>query len=276
MQHFGQPSAKCDAEQEKEQMDPVSASQFQFEDLVTNEILCERCDGLDAEAGAGGTHRLEPWDNDEVQQDVDDHTGSRHQIKLLEAAVGREQRAENVCGGEAEKAAHQDGKHLGVLAYAYEVSGFGLTFLGTVHQLHDFLTVKDTHDQYDACHSHHHIERGLDQIVEIDFVLQSRGKHGQQHDGKQVGNVVACVEQTIGTTVDAGLHPMIVDQSLQQERLDAAIDAHQQDKQGEGQALYQYFPQELEVDLEAQVIHVFQHKNQRQDDGAEVGQSLHL
>ena len=43
-------------------MEPVSGSQFQFEYPFANEVLCERRDGLHAEAGACGAHRLEPWD----------------------------------------------------------------------------------------------------------------------------------------------------------------------------------------------------------------------
>ena len=77
-------------------MKPITASYFQLQDALGEDVLQDGCDGLHAEAGAGGTHGIKARDDDEVEQDVDDHTGPCHEVELLEAAIGGEQGAENV------------------------------------------------------------------------------------------------------------------------------------------------------------------------------------
>ena len=131
-----------------------------------------------------------------------------------------------------------------------------------VHQLHDFLTIEDAHNHDDARHSHNDVERGLDQVVEFQFVLQRGGKHGQQHDGEKVGDVVARVEETVGAAVKTGLHAIVVQKAFQQHWLDAAVDAHQQDQQGKRQALTKYLLEKLEVDLETKPLGVAQHNGE--------------
>ena len=216
-------------------MEPITSLDLQFQDAFGEEVLQEGGDGLHAEAGAGGAHGIETRDDDEVEQDVDGHAGTCHDVELLEAAVGGEQGAEDVGRRQAEEAAHEDGEDVGILPDALHVGGGGVG--REIHQLHDFLTVEDAHNHDDARHGHDDVERGLDQVVQLQLVLQRGGKHGQQHDGEEVGDVVARVEETVGTAIETGLHALVVQEALQQHRLDAAVDAHQQHQKGKRQTL---------------------------------------
>ena len=106
-----------------------------------------------------------------------------------------------------------------------------------VHQRHDLLPVADAHHRYDARHGHHRVERGLGQVTQVGLLGDGVGEHGQEHDGKEVGDVVARVEKAVGTAVDARLHPAVIEHALQQEGLDAAVNTHQQHKDGERKTL---------------------------------------
>ena len=231
---------------------------------------------MHGKAGAGRAYRLESRYDDEIQQDIDGHARCRHKVKLLEAAVGGEQGAENVCRRKTEETAHQEREHVGVLPDAHKVGGFGFGLFGIVHQMHDFLTVEDAHNHDDTRHGHNHVERGLDQVVQFQFLRQCGGKHGQQHDGEEVGDVVACVEEAVGAAVDAGLHTLVVQETLQQHRFDAAVDAHQQDEEGERQTLSQDPLEKLEVELEAEMLGMAQDDGQGEDEGDDVGHGLGL
>ena len=83
-------------DEEKHDMKPIASTEIEFEDALGNEVLQDGSRGLHAEAGEGGTHRLESWYHNEIQQDIDDHARGGYKIELLEAAVGREQCAEDV------------------------------------------------------------------------------------------------------------------------------------------------------------------------------------
>ena len=83
--------------QEQDDMQPIPTTQVELEDALGEEVLQEGGDGLYAEAGAGGTNGLETRDDDEVEQDVNDHARCCDEVELLEAAVGGEQSAEDVC-----------------------------------------------------------------------------------------------------------------------------------------------------------------------------------
>ena len=107
---FDEISADDDASEEQQEVDPIGGAQLEFEDFLGNEILCEGGEKLHAEAGAGGTYGIEPRDDEEIQQDIDDHPGGGYEIKLFEAPVGREQRAKDVGRGKAEEASHQNGE----------------------------------------------------------------------------------------------------------------------------------------------------------------------
>ena len=72
------------------------------------------------------------------------------------------------------------------------------------------------------------------------------------------------------------MYALVVEQALQQERLDAAVDAHQQDQQGKRQALNEDLLEKLEIDLEAKMVDMLEHQEQGQGDGAQVGQGLDL
>ena len=142
--------------------------------------------------------------------------------------------------------------------------------------MHDFLAVEDAHNHDDARHCNDDIERGLDQVVQLRLVFQRGSKHGQQHDSEEVGDVVACVEETVGAAVDAGLHALVIQKTLKQDGLDAAVDAHQQDKQGERQALTQYLIEKLKVELEAEMFGVAEDNGQSKHEGDNVGHGLCL
>ena len=85
-----------DGDHEQHDMEPIAAAHVEFEDALGDEVLQECRDGLHAEAGAGCAHRLEPWNDDEIEQDIDNHARSGYKIELLEAAVGGKQGAEDV------------------------------------------------------------------------------------------------------------------------------------------------------------------------------------
>ena len=142
--------------------------------------------------------------------------------------------------------------------------------------MHDFLAVEDAHNHDDTRHGHDDIERGFDQVVQLRLVFQRGGKHGQQHDSEQVGDVVACVEETVGAAVNAGLYALVVQKTLKQDGLDAAVDAHQQDKKGERQALTQYLLEKLKIELKAEALSMAQDDGQSKHEGGNVGHRLGL
>ena len=74
--------------QEEEDVHPIAATHIELEDASGKEVLQKCRQGLYAEACGGGAYRLETWDDDQVEQDVDDHPCRCHEVELLEAAVG--------------------------------------------------------------------------------------------------------------------------------------------------------------------------------------------
>ena len=142
--------------------------------------------------------------------------------------------------------------------------------------MHDFLAVEDAHNHDDACHGHNHVERGFDQVVEFQLVFQRGGKHGQQHDGEEVRDVVAGVEETVGAAVEACLHALVVQKPFKEHRLDAAVDTHQQNQQGKRQTLAQDFLEKLEVDLETESFGMAQDDGKGKNKGDDVGHGLRL
>ena len=86
-----------DACHEKDDMEPIAPTHLNLEDALGEEILQESRDRLHAETGTGGTYGKEARNDDEIQQDIDDHARCCHKVELLEAAIGGEQGAEDVC-----------------------------------------------------------------------------------------------------------------------------------------------------------------------------------
>ena len=93
--------------QENENVKPIPAVYFQFQDAFGEEVLKESCYALDAEAGAGRSDRLESRNDEEVQQDIDDHARCRNEVQLFHATIGSEQSAKNVSSWKTEETAHQ-------------------------------------------------------------------------------------------------------------------------------------------------------------------------
>ena len=87
---------QSDGGKESDDVEPIPTTDFQLQDALGEEVLQESRNGLHAEAGAGGTHGIEAWDDHQVEQNVDDHASRCHEVELLEATVGGEQGAENV------------------------------------------------------------------------------------------------------------------------------------------------------------------------------------
>ena len=79
-----------DCGKENENVEPITPADFQFQDVFGEQVLQKRRYGLDAETGAGRTNSLESRYHDEIQQNIDDDTCSRHEVELLQAAVGGE------------------------------------------------------------------------------------------------------------------------------------------------------------------------------------------
>ena len=96
IQLFDKEGDDGDGNHKEYDVEPVATAHVELEDALGEEVLQESCDSLHTEAGAGGTHGIEARDDQEVEQDVDDHTSGGNQVELLEAAVGREQGAEDV------------------------------------------------------------------------------------------------------------------------------------------------------------------------------------
>ena len=97
VQLFDNESDHDDRSHEQHNVKPITPIDFQLQDAFGEQVLQESGYGLHAKAGAGRSHRLESWYDDEIQQDIDDYARSRHEVELLQTAVGREQCAENVC-----------------------------------------------------------------------------------------------------------------------------------------------------------------------------------
>ena len=85
-----------DGNHKEDDVEPIATAHIELEDALGEKVLHEGRDSLHAEAGASSTHGIKAWDDDEVEQDIDDHTSGGHEVELFEAAVGREQRAEDV------------------------------------------------------------------------------------------------------------------------------------------------------------------------------------
>ena len=115
IQLFDKECHKGDGGHEKDDMEPIATSYVELEDAFGKEVLKEGRDGLHAEAGAGGADRVESWDDDEVEQDVDDHACSSHQVELFQTTIGGKQGAEDVGRRQAEETAHQQWEHVGIL-----------------------------------------------------------------------------------------------------------------------------------------------------------------
>ena len=107
IQLFYKEGDQGDGGQENDDMEPITTLDFQLQDALGEEVLQEGGDSLHTEAGAGGAHRIEARDDDEVEQDVDGHAGASHYVELFQAAVGGEQCAEDVGRRQAEETTHQ-------------------------------------------------------------------------------------------------------------------------------------------------------------------------
>ena len=96
IQLFDKEGNGSDGNHKKDDVEPIATAHVEFEDALGEEVLQEGRDSLHTEAGAGGTYGIEARDDQEVEQDVDDHTSGGNKVELLEAAVGREQGAEDI------------------------------------------------------------------------------------------------------------------------------------------------------------------------------------
>ena len=96
IQLFDKQSNHDNRGKENKNVKPITPVDFQLQDAFGKQVLQESGYGLHAKAGAGRSHRLESWYDDEIQQDVDDDTRCCHEVELPQTAVGREQCSKDV------------------------------------------------------------------------------------------------------------------------------------------------------------------------------------